>query len=1326
MRASPRSAWSLPRPAWGALVALALLTGAKPAIAADDLRASIAAAAELQVQGGGETARQRLEALLERTPAPAARLEILRPLLEACLKSRNDACVVRYAPVFVEAARATPTANDVQRQRQALEVAYYFDQLRLRAGVAPAAILAGESWKHEIAYDGELYLRRQVLASNLLLASGDRPALDRSLNKILSLTGSLKNPQVARVTVAASLADVIATLLEIGETERAWGLYRASGADIAKALPPLTLDAALFALTGAQLRQQVGDVAGARTTLEGALKTLRTIELQPGVREDLLARALTLQAALAVRAGDLTAAQAAVAAHPFGARYADAGRAPASPEEVAYLAVRGLAADAGGWTDPAAARALSKPLGFKPDPETADLVAVYRTAGVALASPTGPERTRRLVELSGRLQAVMKREDAAGRLGRLGAVDQILVSLALSQAGAARTLAETEAVFSLFQLAGRSGPSFDADALAILSTAKDELQRRTLHQALRLRARRDRVEREQIQEVTAAMLGPPSSGFLQHDYAGRRRLRDYAERLAQAEARLAADGLSLRTHRLVGLDRLQAALGPDEAALAVAPTAGGLAYMCVRRSAASAQVQAADLGQMNLDTRLIQAALTAGHAPSETLDAQFPAAAAVRLYDRLIRPFEGCLTPGARIVWLGGVADARLPLAALLRGAPPKQGQGYDLAAADWLVRRHAVSYAGSAPVIVAGRAGPRAAADLDFLGVGDPVLDGATAAGAARRTALLRGVRAGSRFDGLAALPETRRELEASAEGFRTATVLLGARATERRLRGQVLGAYRYLSFATHGLLRDDLQGLSEPALVLTPVAEDAADDGLLTVSEIADMRLRASFVALSACNTANFDFDAMAQDLPALASAFAVSGVPATLGTLWPVDSATGEAVVAGLFARLRDGADPATALAHAQRAFLAAPPGRAFLHPRFWAPFVVLGDGTAAPAVTPPQGPALRTVEVMQGGELLALAQTPAGIARRFAAEGGQGAGVAGGEADGWRTIEPAVGASRALAQLGPALVAGGYERSKDGRIVPRLDAYDGVGRRTATWLGDDLPTVDAGIVAAALRGPDRLLIAVAERRRQAEDAGGGRLHVLEVGQDLEPRPLFVAQAPPGARLSTATLLTVGDRLLVTYTAEHATPEAAPAGFEDYDALACSTRRTTWAEWRDPETGALLKSAVLPDFAFVASAAGPHGRVLLGGSWRSGCEGERQAVVVAIDEALSPQVLHLDESLGASEVRALQGLPDGGTFVAAYKENLVDFAPAGAALGAGRSYSTLVLTLDARGRAGPAKLLDAGSDVLPNALLVDDRGGVLLGGALGGQAALFRFAP
>lgn len=1264
---------------------------------------------------------------MQATAAPAARLEVARALLEVCLRNQNDACVVRYAQSFVEAARAAPVADDAQRQRLALQVAYYFDQMRLRAGVSPDAILAGQSWNHENASDGELYLRRQLFASNLWLETGDRVELDRSLAKILSLVGSLKNPQAASGAVAATLADVLATLLQIGESERAWGLYRASGADIGKALPSLSLEAAVYQLSVGKLHQQVGDAAGARTALNGAVGVLQRIELEPAVRERLLAEALTLRAALDAAGGDLSAAQAALAEHPFAPRYATPGRAPQSIEEISYLAARSLVASAAGGSDPVAAAALQTPPAFAADAETAGLAAVYRTAGAALSLSPGPQRGRRLIDLATRLQAAARREDAAGALGRLGAVDQILVGLALSQAQAARTPAETDAVFTLFQLANRAGPTFDADALATLAQAKDELQRRTLHQALRLRARRDRLERQQVQKVTAAMLGPPSGSLLQHDVAQRRQLRDYAVRLAEAEARLARDGLSLRAGRLVGLRPLQAALGPDEAALAIAPAAGGMAYMCVRRDGATAQVIAGDPRQMTLDARLVQASLTAGHAPSEALDAQFPATAAVRLYDRLIRPFEACLKPGDRIVWLGGVGAVGVPLAALLREAPPKLAQGYDLAAADWLVRRHAVSYAGSAGVIVARRAAARTAADLDFLGVGDPVLDGVTPAGQSRRGLLLRGVRAGSRFDGLAALPETRRELEASARGFAAATVLVQQDATERTVRRQVLGEYRYLSFATHGLLRDDLQGLSEPALVLTPVSAESGDDGLLTASEIADMNLRASFVALSACNTANFDLDAMAQDLPALASAFAVSGVPATLGTLWPVESATGETVVSGLFAGLRGDVAPAQALAEAQRAFLAAPPGRAFLHPRFWAPFVVLGDG-AAPSVKPRPGPTLRAVEVVPSGEVLALAATPEGIAARFEAEERRAAGVrvATGGAETWRKVEPAVGASRALAQLGPVLVAGGFERAADGRLVPRLDAYDGAGRRTAVWRGGDLAKVDAGILATVVRGRETMLIAVAERRRAPGDPGGGRLHVLEVGPDLKPKPLFVAEAPAGAQLSMATLTLLGERLLVTFTAENRTPEAAPAGLEDYDAMACLHRRTSWAELRDLQAGVRLMSEVLPDLAIVASATDAQGNVLLAGSRRAGCDGERQAVVVAVDPALTARALHLDESLGASEVRALQALPDGRTVVAAYKENLMDFAPAGSALGAGRSYSTLVFTLDRDGRASAAKLLDAGADVLPNAMLLDDRGGVLLGGALGGQGAVFQLAP
>jgi CHAT domain-containing protein len=370
--------------------------------------------------------------------------------------------------------------------------------------------------------------------------------------------------------------------------------------------------------------------------------------------------------------------------------------------------------------------------------------------------------------------------------------------------------------------------------------------------------------------------------------------------------------------------------------------------MCVRRETAVRSRRTTDLNRLVLDSRLLLAGLTATHAPSEEADTQYPVEAAVRLYDDLVRPFESCLKPGDRIVWLNPVADFAVPLAALLPTAPPRLEEGWDLSRADWLVKRHAISYAGSASAVVATRSRrPEVSPTPEFLGVGDPLLTGLTAEGQARGKAVLRGVR-GEDIAELAPLPDTRDELEISAKGFRDPRLLLQGDATERRVRVELAKDYRYLSFATHGLIRDDLQGLSEPALVLTPVSMgDAANDGLLTASEIADFSLGARFVALSACNTANFDLAEMSRDLPALASAFAVAGVPATLGSLWPVNSETGKAVVSKTFTQLREapGTTPAEALAAAQRAFLAAPPGRAYLHPRFWAPFVVLGDGGEA---------------------------------------------------------------------------------------------------------------------------------------------------------------------------------------------------------------------------------------------------------------------------------------------------------------------------------------------------------------------------------------------
>jgi CHAT domain-containing protein len=88
-------------------------------------------------------------------------------------------------------------------------------------------------------------------------------------------------------------------------------------------------------------------------------------------------------------------------------------------------------------------------------------------------------------------------------------------------------------------------------------------------------------------------------------------------------------------------------------------------------------------------------------------------------------------------------------------------------------------------------------------------------------------------------------------------------------------LDHYKIIEFATHGLMSGELKGLAEPALVLTPPPQATPDDdGLLTASKIATLKLNADWVVLSACNTAAGDGTPDAGGLSGLAKAFFYAG--------------------------------------------------------------------------------------------------------------------------------------------------------------------------------------------------------------------------------------------------------------------------------------------------------------------------------------------------------------------------------------------------------------------------------------------------------------------
>ncbi|HET9157929.1 MAG TPA: CHAT domain-containing protein, partial [Myxococcaceae bacterium] len=189
--------------------------------------------------------------------------------------------------------------------------------------------------------------------------------------------------------------------------------------------------------------------------------------------------------------------------------------------------------------------------------------------------------------------------------------------------------------------------------------------------------------------------------------------------------------------------------------------------------------------------------------------------------------------------------------------------------------------------------------------------------------------------------LPGARREAEDVVRAFSSGSrVVTGRDASEAFLKTGDLRDYSLIHLATHAVA--DESAPERSAVLLAPT--EGADDGLLTVPEIAVLPLRGKVVVLAACES-QVGAVRRGEGVLSLARSFFEAGATAVVGTLGSVRDSDTESFFRDFYATLEGGGTVSSALAEAKRLAIhrGAPPAA-------WSRFVLVGDGAATPREAP----------------------------------------------------------------------------------------------------------------------------------------------------------------------------------------------------------------------------------------------------------------------------------------------------------------------------------------------------------------------------------------
>lgn len=409
----------------------------------------------------------------------------------------------------------------------------------------------------------------------------------------------------------------------------------------------------------------------------------------------------------------------------------------------------------------------------------------------------------------------------------------------------------------------------------------------------RLRAERDRLYRRWESEVDSGQRGWTSSEggrqqAQQEVLALEKRITDLWHRLLIHNADYAREA-ALWTPRA---EPVQPYLAPGSLLLEFFVVRGELVVFLVTAGTVRAQRLRADLAQIQRLTQLLWLNLRAvpqsgpGGMPGLEANAR---GLLGRLYELLLAPLAGDLAPYSRLIIVPHGPLHYVPFHALHDGA-------------SYLLEGHEISYLPGASFLRYCReARP---ADSGLLAVGHS-LNGR--------------------------LPHTVGESRTVAARFQGRTLVEDQATLAEVRRG--LPDCRAIHVAAHGDFRADNPLFSGLALA----------DGWLTTLDIFNLRLRASLVTLSACQTGRNVLGG-GDELLGLMRAFLGAGAASLVLTFWAVEDRSTAQLMETFYQGLAEGWPKGAALRQAQLGFIRGQNGQdepAYGHPYFWAPFFLVGD-------------------------------------------------------------------------------------------------------------------------------------------------------------------------------------------------------------------------------------------------------------------------------------------------------------------------------------------------------------------------------------------------